>query len=83
MSAIVPPPSVKGADPAQPARNRNAINMSIEFESAQAILNITKRTLVMLSRFKDTTSAYIQKSISYSDIAYTTASAHRVRTWVR
>jgi len=50
ISAIVPPPSVRGADPAQPARRRKAMSMPIEFESAQATLKITKRTLQMLYR---------------------------------
>lgn len=48
MSAIVPPPMVKGAAPAQPAKKRKATSMPIEFDTAQQMLKTTKRTLHML-----------------------------------
>lgn len=48
MSAIVPPPMVRGAAPAQPAKKRKATSMPIEFDTAQQMLKITKRTLHML-----------------------------------
>ena len=52
-SAIVPPPSVMGATPRQPARNRKPINMFQLVESAQPTVkqrNSTLETLYTMSR---------------------------------
>jgi hypothetical protein len=44
-SAIVPPPSVNGAAPTLPAKNRNAMSMPMFLLNAQQMLKTTKRKL--------------------------------------
>src|SRR5690242_277050 len=50
MSAIVPPPSVRGEAPAHPARSRKAMSMPMELERAQAMLKTMNKTLQILYR---------------------------------
>lgn len=47
-SAIVPPPRLKGHDPAHPDKNRNPISMLMFVETAQATVKMTKQMLEML-----------------------------------
>jgi len=48
MSAMVPPPRVRGAEPAQPARMRKAMSMPMLLLRAQQMVKMTKKTLQTL-----------------------------------